>query len=86
MEVLTVPDLAKAAGVIVAKAKLFYVPDDPAFGEFRSLFANTVCFLEDREPTPDQSETEDTEEVMEKVLEKNDHQLLQKDSLESTSS
>ena len=74
---LTVPDLAKAAGVIVARPKLFFVPDDPAFGEYRHIFANTVCFLEDREPTPDQSETEDTEDVMEKVLEKNDHQLLQ---------
>jgi hypothetical protein len=75
---MTVPALAKAAGVTVANPKLFYVPDDPAFGEFRSLFANTVCFLEDREPTPDQSETESTLDVMEKVLEKNDHLLLQK--------
>ena len=75
---LTVPDLARAAGVIVARPRLFYVPDDPAFGEYREIFANTVCFLEDREPTPDQSETEDTEDVMENVLEKNDHQLLQK--------
>lgn len=74
---LTVPDLAKAAGVVVARPRLFFVPDDPAFGEYRHIFANTVCFLEDREPTPDESETEDTEDVMEKVLEKNDHQLLQ---------
>ena len=74
---LTVPDLAKAAGVIVAKPRLFFVPDDPAFGEYRTIFANTVCFLEDREPTPDQSETQDTEEVMKKLSEKNDHQLMQ---------
>jgi hypothetical protein len=78
---LTVPDLAKAAGVIVAKPQLFYVPDDPAFGEYRSLFANTVCFLEDREPTPDQSETESTEDVMEKVFSENDHLLIQKSIL-----
>ena len=78
---LTVPDLAKAAGVIVAKPQLFYVPDDPAFGEYQKLFANTVCFLEDREPTPDQSETESTEDVMEKVFSKNDHLLLQKSIL-----
>ena len=75
---LTVPDLAKAAGVTVARPKLFFVPDDPAFGEYRTIFANTVCFLEDREPTTDQSETEDTEDVMEKLLQRNDHQLLQK--------
>lgn len=74
---LTVPELAKAAGVIVARPTLFYVPDDPAFGEYRTLFANTVCFLEDREPTPDQSGTESTEDVMKKVFKKNDHQLMQ---------
>ena len=74
---LTVPDLAQAAGVMVARPTLFYVPDDTAFGEYRSLFANTVCFLEDREPTPDQSETENTIDVMEKVYKENDHQLLQ---------
>ena len=80
---LTVPELAKAAGVIVAKPRVFFVPDDPAFGEYRSLFANTVCFLEDREPTPDQSETEDTEDIMEKVLEENDHLLVQKTILKA---
>lgn len=74
---LTVPDLAQAAGVIVAKPRLFYVPDDPAFGEYRSLFAHQVCFLEDREPTPDQSETEDTEEVMKNVFKGSDHRLIQ---------
>lgn len=78
---LTVPELAKAAGVIVAKPQLFFVPDDPAFGEYRKLFANTVCFLEDREPTPDQSETESTLDVMEKVIKENNHLLVQQSIL-----
>jgi hypothetical protein len=80
---LTVPDLARAAGVTVARPQLFYVPDDPAFGEYRSIFANTVCFLEDREPTADQSETEDTEDVMKKVMKENDHLLLQQSILKA---
>ncbi len=80
---LTVPDLAKAAGVIVARPQLFFVPDDPAFGEYREIFANTVCFLEDREPTPDQSETESTEDVMKKVFKENDHLLLQQSILKA---
>jgi hypothetical protein len=80
---LTVPDLARAAGVVVARPTLFYVPDDPAFGEYRSIFANTVCFLEDREPTTDQSETEDTEDVMKKILKQNDHLLLQQSILKA---
>lgn len=80
---LTVPDLAKAADVIVARPQLFYIPDDPAFGEFRSIFANTVCFLEDREPTLDQSETESTIDVMKKVFKENDHLLLQESILKA---
>lgn len=74
---LTVPDLARAAGVVVAQPRLFYVPDDPAFGEYRELFANTVCFLEDREPTPDQSETESTDDVMKNIFTQHDHRLIQ---------
>ena len=78
---LTVPDLARAAGVVVAKPRLFFVPDDPAFGEYRNLFANTVCFLEDREPTPDESGTESTEDVMKMIFKENNHQLIQQNVL-----
>jgi hypothetical protein len=67
---LTITGLAKATGVIVAEPFFFAVPDDPAFGEYRSLFANTVCMLEDRNPTPDKTETENTENVVEDLLEK----------------
>lgn len=80
---LTVPDLARAAGVIVARPQLFFVPDDPAFGEYRELFANTVCFLEDRKPTPGNADTKDTEDVMEKTQEENDHFFLQKQILKA---
>jgi hypothetical protein len=78
---LTVPTLAEAAGVIVPTPQVFFIPDDSAFGEHREGFANTVCFLEEREPTPDGSDTKNTSNVMEKVYGDNDHRLLQHDIL-----
>lgn len=78
---LPVPVLAKAIGVIVPNPRLFFVPDDTAFGEHRVLFANTVCYLEEREPTPDHSDTKSTVTMMENVLGETDHHLLQRQIL-----
>ncbi len=47
---LTIPPMADALGINHTDAELFFVPDDPALGKFRSVFANTVCLLEKREP------------------------------------
>lgn len=75
---LTVPPLAAKMNVIVAKPVIYFVPDDPAFGEFRPLFANTVCLLEEREPTPDHSDTKSTEKLLDKIFEKNNDLIDQK--------
>lgn len=45
---LTVPDLAKSLNIPVAHPELFFVPDDPAFGFYRRLFAGKVCMLEEK--------------------------------------
>jgi hypothetical protein len=74
---VTIPPINKALGVIAPEPRIYYVPDDPAFGEFRSLFANTVCLLEKRDPTPDNSETKNSEDLLEKILEENDHRVMQ---------
>jgi hypothetical protein len=74
---LVVPDLADATGVIVARPKFFFVPDDPAFGFYRPLFANTVCMLESRNPTPDGSDSKSTGKLLEKMVEDNDHRANQ---------
>ena len=74
---LVVDYLARAANIIAPKPKLYFVADDETFGEYRKIFANTVCFLEQREPTPDNTETENTEKVMEEIMEENDHLVLQ---------
>jgi hypothetical protein len=74
---LTIPTLAHAIGVIVPEPTFYLVPDDPALGQYRSLFANSICMLEQKEPTPDRSETENTEDMIEELLEENDHLIIQ---------
>ena len=78
---LTIPDLAKAARIVAPNPKLYFVPDDPALGKYRELFANTVCMLEEREPTPDGSETEDTEEMMQDLMKSNERLVMQEQVL-----
>src|SRR5262249_3247204 len=57
---LTIPTLAKALNIPVPHPELFFVPDDRAFGFYQPLFANTVCMLEERDPSWDGSDTKST--------------------------
>ena len=59
-----VAELAKAEKVRQATPEFFYVPDDPAFGYYRELFANKVCMLERKEPVPRGIETKSTLKVI----------------------
>lgn len=74
---LTIPTLAKAIGVVVPEPTFYFVPDDPALEPHRKLFANTICMLEQKEPTPDRSKTENTEDLLEDLLEQNEHLVIQ---------
>jgi len=74
---LAIPDLAKAAGVVVASPTYYFVPDDPALGYYRPLFANTVCALELRQPTPDGSDTKSTAKIVNNLFEDNDNRVEQ---------
>ncbi len=47
---LITPPLTKALGILSTQPEVFFVPDDAAFGEYRTLFANKVCLLEKRAP------------------------------------
>lgn len=78
---LTVSELAKAAKVVAPEPVLFFVPEDPAIGEHYKIFANTVCMLEKREPTPDKSETEDTEDMIKDLVKQQDHLVIQEQVL-----
>lgn len=70
---LIVPELTKSLHIASPHPELFFVPDDPALGIYRPLFANTVCLLEEKEPSFDGSNTKTTAKAFNKMLEENDH-------------
>jgi predicted MPP superfamily phosphohydrolase len=74
---LTIPGLAGPLNVVVPHPQLFFIPDDPAFGFYQPLFANTVCMLEERDASTDGSETKSTAKVFDKLIEENDHRADQ---------
>lgn len=74
---LVVAPLARAAGIPAADPEYFFVPDDPALGYYRPLFANTVVTLEDRDPVKDEKDTKSTDKVLGKMFEDNDHHVDQ---------
>ncbi len=78
---LTISTLAKAAGVVQAAPELFYVPDDPSFGPYRKIFANSVAMLEQRDPVPNGEDTKSTATVTDKLLDDNDNSIKQEDVL-----
>jgi hypothetical protein len=50
---LVVPLLAKAARIYHTNPQLFYVPDDPALGEYRDIFKHKMVILEEHDLTND---------------------------------
>jgi hypothetical protein len=66
---LIVPLLADAAQVIHTEPGYFFVPDDPALGFYRPIFANTICLLELHEPSVDEGDTKSTAKVIDKIVE-----------------
>ncbi len=78
---LVVPDLARAVDIYTPEPEFFFVPDDPAFGYYRPLFANTVCILEDREPASNISESKSTGKILDKMLDDNEHHVDQQQVL-----
>jgi hypothetical protein len=74
---LIVPSLAKAVNVVVATPKIYFVPKDPALGIYSPYFANTVCLLEEKEPTPDGGDTKSEQKILNKLLDDNDNHVDQ---------
>jgi hypothetical protein len=62
---LSVPDISRAAGVATGHQELVYVPDDTAFGQYRSAMANKVFILVNNQSQAEKGIT--TNEMMEKV-------------------
>jgi len=80
---LTIPPMADAIGLLVASPVFYAIPDDPNLGKYRSIFANTICMLEEREPGHLGKETKSTEEVLEKLKDENDHLVMQQQVLKA---
>jgi hypothetical protein len=80
---LAINSLARSAGIPHAKPEFFFVPDDPAFGYYRPLFANKVVMLEEKDASFDGSDTKSTIAVIGKLIEKNDHRVKQKEVLKA---
>ena len=74
---LVIPGLAKATGIPTPQPQFFYVPDDPAFGIYRKMFGGTMAFLEERDPTPDNTDTKTTAKIINKLIEDHDDHVNQ---------
>ena len=75
---LIVPTLASAVNVRQASPEMYFVPDDPAYGYYRKLIANKVCFLERKDPVPHGIDLKSTQKVINNALEDNDHLVDQR--------
>jgi hypothetical protein len=69
----TVPELANALHIPVGNPELFFVPDDPAFGFYRQLFAGKVCLLEEKNSSLAKADTKSTGTVFNNMLNENDN-------------
>ncbi len=74
---LTISTLAQSMGVPADSSILFFVPDDPALGNYRPFFANTVCFFKKKNLTPDGSKTFDTDEVREMFASSTQYRIME---------
>ncbi|WP_233268697.1 BamA/TamA family outer membrane protein [Mucilaginibacter lacusdianchii] len=74
---LTVPTLADALNVPHSNPEIVYVGDDPALGEFRKDYKNSIYLFEEREPL-DSENTDNTKKVQKKLRDDNDVSVEQK--------
>jgi len=76
--VLSVGTLARATDVPYLPNTIVYIPDDPALGEFRSKYKNTLALLELRTIADKDAKTYDTEEIIPEVQQSNKKAIDQK--------
>lgn len=69
---LTIPILADTTGIMVPVPEMFYVPDDPALGYYRPLFAKKVCLLERKDPA-EKEDSRSSYSLFNQMREDNDH-------------
>ncbi len=75
---LTVAHLAKSLKLAAPDPQLFYVPEDPAFGEYKMMFKDQVCMLERADPTFDNSDSKSTDKLYEELLKDQNNRVEEK--------
>ncbi|HYO22499.1 MAG TPA: hypothetical protein VER36_08835 [Flavisolibacter sp.] len=68
-------ELSHAAGLRTARPRVYFIADDSGLGPYRSLFANTLCTLEERDPGFDN--TDDSETVLDNLTKENRFKIQQ---------
>jgi len=76
-----VASLAASAQIPHATPQFFLVPDDQDFGEYRTLFANKVCMLEEKDASWDGKDTKSSITVFNNMIEDNEKRVLQPEVL-----
>jgi hypothetical protein len=67
---LIVPDIAKAVGIAHTEPIIGWISPDINLGKYASVFANTLCLLEEREPT---GKSDNTIKMFHKLVKDNDN-------------
>jgi hypothetical protein len=78
---LMIPPLAQKLNLSVPKPKLYFIPDDPAYGRYQHIFANQIVTIEQKDPSRDNTDTKSSFTVFEKLREDNDHRVDQQAAL-----
>jgi len=74
---MTMYDLSAAVGIPATKAELFYIPDDPALGKYRPVFAHSVVFLVAKNINGKDINTESTDSIRQLIDSTNLYRLSQ---------
>jgi hypothetical protein len=73
--------LAAATGVTAANFKIYFVADDTALGDYRSVFANTLCSLQQRDAGVDS--TVSSRQLLTLMRKDSKHTINQKELLQA---
>lgn len=73
---LSIPALSEVVGVPHGNPRVVFIPDDPALGEYRADFANSLALFEERVPDT-VLKVFDTGEIAERLKEDNDYNVDQ---------
>jgi hypothetical protein len=78
---MVIAPLAATEKIPHAVPQFYMVPNDPAFGYYRPLFANKVCMLEEKDASWDGTDTKSSIGVFNDMIQDNEKLVQQKEAL-----